>query len=319
MPQPIAFRKPAINGLVLGMTGLVIVISQLSYDWLASVQYVLLILGTLIIGIPHGATDDAIFQKTGLQQQYFQRPWAFYGVYLLIAGLYAGLWYLAPGISLALFLLISIYHFGQSQLFYLQSSSFTPFKLPFYLLWGGYVLFLPLIFSYNEAMPIIRELIGYVPLTKAQMAAFSVNIAGGLFFLNVLFLAVAHWQQSVSRQQFLQELLNLFILGTLAYTTPLFIAFITYWALWHSFNSMIEITTFLTQQVRTLKVAAFYRKALPLSLITFCGIGLVFWLTQSFGSRESMLAIFFIIIAAVTLPHTILMDVLYKQKLQHPE
>ena len=315
MQKPIAFRKPTSNGLVLGITGLVIMLSQLSYSWLASIQYGLLIIGTLIIGIPHGATDDYIFQQTGLQDRLLRSPTGFYGIYILIAGIYAGLWYLIPGASLAFFLLISIYHFGQSQLFYVKSPRFFSFKLPFYLLWGGYVLFLPLLFSYGEALPIITELIGYEPLTQAQVSGVAIPAAIALLLVNLSFLLLARLQAFLTNQQVMQEIGNLVVLGLLAYTTPLFVAFITYWALWHSFNSMIEITTFLSRQAHTLAVKGFYQRALPLSLITFAGIGLVFWLTQSYGSRESMLAVFFIIIAAVTVPHSILMDLLYRQKL----
>ena len=318
MPEPVTFRRPAINGLVLGSTILVIILSQLSYSWLASVQYGLLVIGTLVIGIPHGATDDYIFQQTGLQHSLLRSLTGFYGIYVLIAGFYAALWYVIPTASLAFFLLISIYHFGQSQLFYLKSQRFLSFKLPLYLLWGSYVLLLPLMFSYTEALPIIRELIGYKPLTLSRVSGLAVPAAAALFLANLGLLGYARVQQLLTDQQLIQEIGNLVVLGLLAYTTPLFVAFITYWALWHSFNSMIEITTFLTRQAHTLAVGGFYQRALPLSLITFAGIGVVFWLTRSYGSRESMLAIFFIIIAAVTVPHTILMDVLYRQKLGTP-
>lgn len=316
MPEGITFRKPAINGAVFSITALVIVLSQLNYAGLASIQYALLILGTLIIGIPHGATDDHIFQQTGLQDQWLNNWFSFYGLYILMAALYGGLWYVWPSASLAFFLLISIYHFGQSQLFYIDTKYFWLFKFPFYLFWGGYVLFLPLIFSYDEALPIIQELIGFQPLNLDKVSELALPIAALLLVLNLSFLTGANWMGNLGKRSYLQEVLNLGVLGLLAYTTPLFVAFITYWALWHSFNSMIEITTFLTRSVQKLDVKGFYKRALPLSVITFIGIGLIFWLTQSHGSRESMIAIFFIIIAAVTLPHTLLMDVLYKEKLK---
>ncbi len=314
MPPGIAFRRPTINGWVLAVTLMVVVLSQLSYEWLASVQYFLLVIGTLIIGIPHGATDDYIFQETGLASKLQTSKLAFYGGYVLIAAAYAGLWFLWPTGAFAFFLLISIYHFGQSQMFYLKSKAFWTFKLPFYMLWGSYVLFLPIIFSYPEAKPIITELLDYQPMAVKTIAANAPEVALTQLGINVGFLIVAKFRQMLTGPQFLQEFVNLGVLGLLAYTTPLFVAFITYWALWHSFNSVIEISTFLTKQASKLDVKGFYKKALPLSLITFIGIGFVFWLAKSFGSKESMVAIFFIIIAAVTLPHSVLMDILYRQK-----
>lgn len=314
MPPSIAFRRPAINGWVLGITILVIGLSQLSYEWLASFQYFLLVIGTLIIGIPHGATDDYIFQETGLASKLQTSKTGFYGSYILIAAAYAGLWFIWPTGSFALFLLISIYHFGQSQMFYLKTKAFWTFKLPFYLLWGSYVLFLPIMFSYPEAKPIITELLGYQPLAQKTITSNALQVALALMGVNMGFLIIARIRQMLTGPQFLQEFVNLGCLGLLAYTTPLFVAFITYWALWHSFNSMIEISTFLTKQASKLDVKGFYKKALPLSLITFFGIAFAFWVSRSFGSTESMVAIFFIIIAAVTLPHSVLMDVLYKRK-----
>jgi Brp/Blh family beta-carotene 15,15'-monooxygenase len=314
MPSGIAFRRPTINGWVVAITLMVIILSQLSYQWLASVQYLLLVIGTLIIGIPHGATDDHIFRETGLASKLQTSKVAFYGSYILIAVFYAGLWFIWPAGSFTFFLLISIYHFGQSQMFYLNSKAFWTFKLPFYLVWGSYVLFLPIMFSYPEAKPIITELLGYKPMGAKPVTSNALTVALMLMGVNLVFLVIAELRQMLTRQQFIQELVNLGVLGLLAYTTPLFVAFITYWALWHSFNSMIEISTFLTKQAGNLNVKGFYKRALPLSLITFSGIAFVFWLSKSFGSTESMVAIFFIIIAAITLPHSVLMDVLYKQK-----
>lgn len=314
MMPGIAFRRPTINGWVLAITLMVIVLSQVSYEWMASVQYFLLLLGTLAIGIPHGATDDHIFLETGLASKLQTSKWVFYGGYVLIAAAYAGLWFLWPMGAFILFLLISVYHFGQSQMFYLKHKGFYAFKLLFYLLWGSYVLFLPIMFSYSEAQPIITELLGYQPWAAKTITSKALPVALVLLGLNLGFLGLARYQEMLNQPQFLQELMNLGMLGLLAYTTPLFVAFITYWALWHSFNSMIEITTFLTKQANDLDVKGFYKKALPLSLITFVGIAFIFWLTKTYGSMESMVAIFFIIIAAMTLPHSVLMDVLYKQK-----
>jgi len=315
MNKQLAFRKPKVNLLILAITLAVIALSQIDYGVSSSIQYALLIAGTIIIGIPHGATDDQIFSKTSLSRILpGDNKSYFYGVYILVIAIYTALWLISPLISLIIFLLISVYHFGQSHLFYIEKVKPLWAKTTFYLLWGTYVLMLPLMFSYAEASPIIREIIGFTPFSETFVSQIAVPTALYLMGINVLFLTVLLLVKNLPVRNYFIELANLAALGALAYFTPLFVAFITYWALWHSFNSVVEISTFLSRQHKKLNFKYFYKKALPLSLITFLGIGLLFFITQSFGSKETLLAVFFIIIAAITLPHTIVMEFLYKEK-----
>lgn len=315
MNQQIEFRKPKVNLLVIAATLAVILLSQIDYSVSQTVQYFLLIAGTIIIGIPHGATDDHIFRKTKLSKTFLgARNQRFYLVYLLIVAFYTGLWLLSPALSLIVFLLISVYHFGQSHLFYLQNKLSAGMGFMFYMLWGTYVLSVPLMYSYTEAMPVLKQILGYVPVPLEIIESIKTPVALSLLGINLIIFLIIRLHGFLSLKNYLLEMLNLAVLGILGYFTPLFVAFITYWALWHSFNSLVEISTFITNHKHTIQFKTFYRKALPLTLITFAGIGILFFITQSYGSKEQLLAVFFIIIAAITLPHTILMDFLYREK-----
>ena len=65
----------------------------------------------VVIGLPHGALDGAIAMHLGFSRKpmIFMR---FLLLYIAMAGLVVGVWMLAPTISLMLFLLISMLHFG---------------------------------------------------------------------------------------------------------------------------------------------------------------------------------------------------------------
>ncbi len=315
MKQKLAFRNPKINLLIIGATILIILLSQINYSVSETMQYFLLMAGTIAIGIPHGATDNHIFRKTRLRKTFLGRKkQRFYFIYLFIVAFYTGLWLISPTISLVVFLLLSVYHFGQSHLFYLQSKISPLSRSLFYLVWGSYVLFIPLMFSYNEAIPVLQQILGYVPVSLETVEGLRNIVAFALLGVNLILFLVIDLKGLLPLRDFLVETANLLVLGLLGYFTPLFVAFITYWALWHSFNSLVEISTFITNRKSSIKFSAFYRKALPLSLITFAGIAVLFFVTQSFDSKEQMLAVFFIIIAAITLPHTILMEFLYREK-----
>lgn len=314
MDEQIAFRNPRVNLIILAITLAVIALSQIDYGLSSSIQYTLLIAGTIIIGIPHGATDGHIFRETRLNKILpGNNKWYFYAIYVLVIALYTAQWLLSPVLSLIIFLLIAVYHFGQSHLFYIKTLDAAGIKTVFYLLWGTYILTLPLMFSYAEASPIISEIIGFAPLSVATVSTWALPVALILFAINGIFLSGLIVTQKLPLKNYLLEMANLMALGLLAYFTPLFIAFITYWAVWHSFNSVVEISTFLSHQRKKLNLKLFYKKALPLSLITFLGIGLLLFITQSFGSKETLLAMFFIITAAITLPHSIVMEFLYKE------
>lgn len=309
-----AFYQPKVNLTVIAITGLIIVLSVINYDLVDTIQYALLVIGTLIIGIPHGATDDHIFYAAGLEKWLpGQKKGLFYLFYLLIAGFYTLFWLLWPVGALGLFLLLSIYHFGQSHLFYFTYPSPNFPQRVFYLAWGAYALMLPIMFQYQEALPVIRTLIGFEPLALVTMNYLAMPLAVGLFAVNSLAIAYHAYQQAISLPRALLEIINLLVLGLLAYTTPLFVAFITYWALWHSLNSVFEIRNFLAAKIGNLSFKAFGWKAFPLTLVTVVGIGLLFWLTGSLGQKDELLAVFFIVIATVTLPHSIVMERLYQE------
>ncbi|MFW5721405.1 MAG: Brp/Blh family beta-carotene 15,15'-dioxygenase [Bacteroidota bacterium] len=315
MERKMTFRNPKINLLIITATLAVVLLSQIDYSVSEKIQYFLLIAGTIVIGIPHGATDNHIFRKTRLSRSFLgSQKQHFYIIYLLISAFYTGLWLLSPAVSLVVFLFISVYHFGQSHLFYLQNKISFSLRVFFYILWGSYVLFIPLMYSYHEAMPVLKQILGYTPVNLQTIESIRNPVALGLFAINFLVFLIMGLNRFLPIKNFLLEILNLVVLGILGYLTPLFVAFITYWALWHSFNSLVEISTFITNQKNAIQFKTFYRKALPLTLITFAGIGILFFITQSFGSKEQLLAVFFIIIAAITLPHTILMDFLYREK-----
>ena len=64
----------------------------------------------LLLGIPHGAIDHVLFFKKRKMSQT-----KFYSIYLGLSFLFVILWHILPVISLILFLLISAFHFGESQ------------------------------------------------------------------------------------------------------------------------------------------------------------------------------------------------------------
>jgi hypothetical protein len=88
-----SFRDTPVYGTVTLITAAFAGASAAGIPWLDSAQHALLAAGTIIIGIPHGATDNHVFHHVLPRG----RALPFYAGYLLIAAAYGGLWALAPG------------------------------------------------------------------------------------------------------------------------------------------------------------------------------------------------------------------------------
>ena len=64
-----------------------------------------------LIGLPHGAMDAAVALALGYGRN-FGKMAVFVLAYVLLAAVVVGFWIVAPVLALALFLLISLVHFG---------------------------------------------------------------------------------------------------------------------------------------------------------------------------------------------------------------
>lgn len=302
------FRDGPIYGFVVAVTVAAIAGSIVSYGAMEKAQYLLLAVGTIAIGIPHGATDNAIYLRLVDRPRRF----GFYVTYIAVAAVYGFLWIVAPKISLILFLIISIYHFGQSNLFYTAGPDTMLWKRLGYLGWGAFSVFTPILYRYEEARPIVVTLIGYDPISVEVAHDVAPFVGALLLGLNVATLAILRRFGSIGREDLVKELFSFVLLYVLYATAPLYVSFIVYWAFWHSLNSVIEITRIWNTDDFLHRVARFFRSAAPLTIVTFGGIAAIFWIVGAYGSRDILIATFFVIIAAITLPHTVIMERLYR-------
>jgi Brp/Blh family beta-carotene 15,15'-monooxygenase len=310
-----SFRDAPVYTPVVLTTAVFAAASALGVAWLETAQYALLAAGTVVIGIPHGATDNHVYRHLLPRGGTV----AFYLGYLLVAGVYGLLWALAPGASLVLFLLLSVYHFGQSDLFYTALPEGAGVKKLIYIPWGAFNLASPILFRYEQAAPVIEAIVGSdpIPVAAAQAAAPWVSLS--LLGLNVAILGVLLRRGRMGRGDFARELLGFAVLFVLYATAPLYVSFIVYWAFWHSLNSAIEIAGTWSDRGPGAQLGAFFRAAAPLSLITFAGMALIFLAAGVYGNRDALIAMFFIIIAAVTLPHMVVMELLYRRRAARAE
>ncbi len=304
------FRDSAVVGTVMGITGVAAVLSTLGHAWIEHSQYLLLAAGTIVIGIPHGAADNHICQDV---MRRCHAKW-FYGLYILAAAAYGALWVAAPSFALVLFLAISVYHFGQSNLFYLRLPEGALLKKAVYLVWGSFYLVPPILYQYEEARLVITTLLGFDPITAATAQTLAPVVSGLLLSVMAGAVLLFRVARVMTTGEVVREVVSVAVLYSLYVTAPLYVSFIVYWAFWHSLNSALEITTLWERGRLRKQIRAFVRKTLPLTLVTFAGMALIFAMAGAYGSRASLIAVFFVIIAAVTLPHMVIMEAYYRRE-----
>jgi lycopene beta-cyclase len=145
-------------------------------------SYLILALGLLIIGIPHGALDHLLLKKKS------ESILRFVGQYLFIIGLYLICWKLNSVLSLLVFLLFSSFHFGESEWEEpgLRKTNKNSKTLSFFT---GASLLVCIIFTHvNESIAIINELFPFQSIYTSKLVYFSpyISIIGFLFLLTEL-------------------------------------------------------------------------------------------------------------------------------------
>jgi len=284
-------------------------------QFLQEVEVIVFVLIIFVIGIPHGATDHLLDRYRKGKRFSFRNFLLFYTA---LGVVYAVFWYFFPLLSLLLFITISIYHFGQSQLLYLRMPQRHWLKVVSYLLWGSYTLSCIILLNWNESWQIMDEifpglfapLLGYIDFTP--------YLIGFLLLANILVLTLFAIRGHMNLRELFGELFNLILIVGLAYFTPLLVGFAIYFGLWHSLISVrIEIKKVRSQKPY-FSALSFAKTALPLSIATLVIFSFVFLVNQEWELMQSPYLLFFILISILTLPHVFFVEAFYTAKVAQP-
>lgn len=256
----------------------------------------------MLVGIPHGAVDHLVHWKK--REVSFPEKRRFYLRYLGLIGLFGLAWLVAPDWSFIAFMLISAYHFGHSQLFYMDLPVWL--RYPVFTAWGTLILSLITFFNYQECLLIFESL----PAIDASWLTVSLLIrliAGSAL---ICLIGFVFNRNQLSLQTILTEIFCLFLLTVAAVYTNAVFAFTLYFGIWHSFRSMV----FEYRDIRhiTPDAGSFIYSLLPFSLLALGGIAVSYLILVRFFPEISPYMVFIVLISGLTLPHLIIMDEVYE-------
>jgi beta-carotene 15,15'-dioxygenase len=269
----------------------------------SSVQTAFFAFFILLTGIPHGALDHLVAAKTAETQLKQFKILPFLLEYMGSMALYAAVWYFLPTLSLLFFLLISAWHFGETDL---EDAGDTPLWNGAKFLFGALVLAFLLLSHAQEVQPLWARITqNDVWAGRLWEAAAMHNLVLGsiLCFSFIFVSSVAHRQKPISIN--ISRGLRLAFILILAYFLPLLPAFALYFGGWHALSAFGSIKNYLAKDTENSSNTplSIWLKSLPFTLLATVFLCGGFWYWQYFLQTWDSLPILFIFLSLITLPH----------------
>lgn len=272
-------------------------------------QTALFLISILLTGIPHGALDHLVEEKNSTLQKKDFSMLRFLAQYFVRMTVFAILWYFIPLASLGIFLVLSAYHFGETDLAKLPFKG-TAQKL-LQLFYGLMILSFILLTHLNEVIPVINQL---PPLRNNSYLFFALeNRLNILIIISAITLALGIWlyrkDDRKDQPLYLGFGLQLICMLWIMVSLPLILAFTFYFGCWHSLHALNNIRHHLSEQPQQpLPWSTMMRRSLPFSLAACMIILLlVFWASSTYDAPVMLMG-FFIGIAILTAPHLEIMS-----------
>jgi Brp/Blh family beta-carotene 15,15'-monooxygenase len=206
---------------------------------------------------------------------------------------------------------MTMYHFGQADLAYWSLPPIATRVL--YLSRGLLLVGLPIAAFPGVVDPIFDAIAGVQVSSWPYVATQGTLVCSVLVAQHIVLLGAMRMLTPDTPEGWAREFINTAALSALFATVHPLVAFAVYFGLWHSLGHILELVRFFNRTGEPTSLPGFYRKAALYTVISFVGLGLLYAATQSFGLEDQMVALLFILISVMTLPHMIIVERLYQQ------
>jgi len=292
------------NLIYILSTLLVYQLLQLESDYIDIGLQVVCCIGIMTLGIAHGSIDNVIF---GVDSKKSNK--VFIIVYVLLVLAFIGLWAISAFAALALFLLISAYHFGQSQ--FEEYKFNAPIMSKFlYLIWGSLILFSP-IFFHQENILLLHDVSDLSP----SITIFLEDHVSVIFFgLSAIFLLVfisMCYKFSLRASTIFTELALIIYIVLSFKLLPTFIAFSLFFIFIHSLRVVIQEYRYCRLSSKIDSGKEFFHLCLPLTSVSIVGILLIAIVLYFLNMVSLIPFALIVVLSGITFPHFIVMEKFY--------
>lgn len=253
----------------------------------------------LTFGVLHGANDIVLLTK----QNKNLRTLRALIPYILIVLAVTFLFFFYKSIVLALFIIVSGYHFGE-QHFRGKLKESNWLQSIFFTFYGLTILFMIFYTSMNEVQKIIFDVTGYmINATYIELGLF-INLIG--FAVSFSYLII----RKVLRVQLAKELFMFLIFFIVFNVASLLWAFAIYFILWHSIPSLNDQMNILYGSSKPKFFINYLRSSWIYWSVSVLGLFLLYVVLQN--QIDYFITAVLYVLAAITFPHVIVMSKLEK-------
>lgn len=272
-----------------------------------------------LFGIPHGSVDHlvaATFERTGppaseLGPVAQVSQLRFHLLYVAGMAAYGLVWLAIPGVALAGFLVVSVHHFGQSDLAHLQIDRWH--QLTIQLSRGLFLVGLVLVANLTTVAPVVERMGGFDPTSWSWLAGhtalWSAALVGQQFAVGLFVAPRIRDRATIKR-----EVITIISLTALLVAADPLIGFAVYFGLWHSLNHLNVLADVLGRHTGStaLSPRELARIAAPRSAVSIAALAILIGGAQSLGQTELIVPITLVFVSMLTLPHMIVVERLWK-------
>jgi|TARA_R110002110_G_scaffold371658_4_gene581648 Brp/Blh family beta-carotene 15,15'-monooxygenase len=309
--------SPRIFRLVVAITALVtMAVMVTSLNDTVSVAIVVIVIA--LFGIPHGAVDHlvaATFERTTPSASVLA-PVAqvsqlrFHLLYVGAMATYGLVWLAIPGVALAGFLLVSIHHFGQSDLAHLGIDRWR--QLTIQLSRGLFLVGLVLVANLTTVAPVIERMGGFDPASwrwlAGHTALWSTVLVGQQLAVGLVVAPRVGDRATIKR-----EVITIISLTALFVAADPLIGFAVYFGLWHSLNHLNVLANVLGNRasLAALRPIELARLVAPRSAVSIAALAILVGGAQSLGQTALIVPITLVFVSMLTLPHMVVVERLW--------
>ena len=285
-------------------TSIILISLILSYFITEVYQNILGFILILSIGLIHGANDLLIIKNFSIKESNnSQISYFFYYLSIVFLGLI--FFYILPSVALLTFVIVSIYHFGEQHWeVTLDNNSISRFKKIFLMTFHGLIFFI-IIFMNNIIS--VNEVLNSFNLPPLYYSYLIITLSSSLI-IYVLFLIYLN----ELREYFINEIIFLILFFLLTINSTLIYGFAIYFIFFHSLLSIKDQVKFIYGNDKSESIKKYITSSLPYFILALTSL-LIFYLVVDL-QEINLLPIIFTFLAAITFPHVIVIEKMYRLK-----
>ncbi len=265
-----------------------------------SVLNIISFLLIFFIGLPHGSFDGAVASLVGYRNKIQFLQFIFYYIILFLFVIL--FWFYFPIISLTIFVVMTIVHFGLCDW---SNYKINKYKYVVTFTYGMTVIFGIIFFNEDQSLLIFEY------LTNDKIYNFQ-KFLFIPYFLTCIFIALFIYLSFYEKKLRIGIIEIFFLLSIFYFFDPL-LSFAIYFCFFHTYKHLKHLIKNIYLKLPNKKFVI-YTTIFFTIISWFGGMFILSFVIQNFSFYESILKVIFIGLAALTLPHMLLVDIIYRSR-----